>query len=490
MDLELPGATVFLGDCIERMKQRPAGSVQMCVTSPPYYGLRDYGVDGQIGLEETPEQFIAKLVEVFREVRRLLADDGTCWVNIGDSYSRNPSKGGSGPGGKNGAYSDTYTKASKVRQGTNYLVNGRGRAETNTDNGIKHKDLIGIPWMLAFALRADGWYLRQEIIWHKPNPMPESVTDRCTKSHESLFLLSKSPTYFFDHEAIKEPAKEWTGRAATFDRDGNDVAGQVIPGQTHAQHRARRIDPLDLGNHVNPNVSARMGRYPGWRQDAPPVPTRNRRSVWTIATKPYKGAHFAVFPPALVEPCILAGTSARGHCPTCSARWERSVKREFVPQADVSAVKGVRGAGAQKPMDESNSWQGFARGTTRTETTGWAPSCNCYDDQYAIAYPPPRNDRKREQRAAWSGRWKRVRSMPGLQDWPIAADVVMDCFNGSGTTGEVSLQHGRKYEGFELSADYLELTRKRLAGVIEQLDAAEAARVAAAAPAPQMSLFA
>lgn len=354
MDLELPGATVFLGDCIERMKQRPAGSVQMCVTSPPYYGLRDYGVDGQIGLEETPEQFIAKLVEVFREVRRLLADDGTCWVNIGDSYSRNPSKGGSGPGGKNGAYSDTYTKASKVR---------RGRADASTDNGIKHKDLIGIPWMLAFALRADGWYLRQDIVWHKPNPMPESVTDRCTKSHEYLFLLSKSPTYFFDHEAIKEPAKEWTGRAATFDRGGNDVADQVIPGQTHAQHRPRRADPLDLGNQVNPAVSARMGRYPGWRQDTPPLPTRNRRSVWTIATKPYKGAHFAVFPPALVEPCILAG------------------------------------------------------------------------------------------------------SRPG--------DVVLDCFNGSGTTGEVSLEHGRLYEGYELKSDYIDLTRARLSATIERL--AEAA---------------
>ena len=187
--------TIQFGDCRDSLRAMSAAGVkvQMCVTSPPYFGLRDYGHEGQIGLEETPEQFIAELVEVFRCVRDVLADDGTLWVNLGDSYARNPSKGGSGPGGKNGAYSDTYTEASKVRQ-------------FKPGNDIKEKDLIGIPWMLAFALRADGWYLRQDIIWHKPNPMPESVTDRCTKAHEYMFLLSKSPRYFYDVDAVKEPA--------------------------------------------------------------------------------------------------------------------------------------------------------------------------------------------------------------------------------------------------------------------------------------------
>lgn len=369
-DLILPGARVLVGDCIARMKDLPDQSVQMCVTSPPYFGLRDYGHDRQIGLEETPEQFIAKLVDVFREVRRVLADDGVLWVNIGDSYARNPSKGGSGPGGKNGAYSDSYTTAQAARvDSTDYLTEGRGRAKTKLDDGVKHKDLLGIPWMLAFALRADGWYLRQDIIWHKPNPMPESVEDRCTKAHEYIFLLSKSPRYFYDHEAIKEPAKEWTGRAATFDRSGNAVAEHVIPGQSAAQHR--------------PRPSVKRGGFNGKTEEMPGrnafravVPERNRRSVWSIATRPYKGAHFAVFPPALVEPCILAG------------------------------------------------------------------------------------------------------SRPG--------DIVLDPFNGSGTTGAVALQHGREYVGTELNPDYLPLTRERLEGAIKARE--EAAALADAATA-QADLF-
>lgn len=212
---------VLYGDCLANLRSLAALGVkaQMCVTSPPYFGLRSYLDDDhadkalEIGLEETPEQFIAALVEVFRAVREVLADDGTLWINIGDSYARNPAKGGSGPGGKNGAYSDTYTKASKVRQfrptGDDGYVR-RSASNSAPDHqtrseGIKEKDLIGIPWMLAFALRADGWYLRQDIIWHKPNPMPESVTDRCTKAHEYIFLLSKSPRYFYDAEAVLEP---------------------------------------------------------------------------------------------------------------------------------------------------------------------------------------------------------------------------------------------------------------------------------------------
>lgn len=253
----------------------------MCVTSPPYFGLRDYGHDGQIGLEETPDQFIAELVEVFRCVRDVLTDDGTLWVNIGDSYARNPGKGGSGPSGKNGAYSDTYTKASKVRQfapssGDGYVRrNGLNSAPDHQTRheGVKEKDLIGIPWMLAFALRADGWYLRQDIIWHKPNPMPESVTDRCTKAHEYMFLLSKNPRYFYDSEAAKEPAIKGAS-GSSFNK------GKTAEHQLGRSSKAERIDD---------------GK-------------RNRRSVWMVATRPYAGAHFATFPPALIEPCILAGS--------------------------------------------------------------------------------------------------------------------------------------------------------------------------------------
>lgn len=254
---------VLFGDCRESLRKLAADGVraQMCVTSPPYYGLRDYGVDGQIGLEETPDEYVSAMVDVFRAVRDVLADDGTLWLNIGDSYANDSKLGGSSGG-----------KHAKSLHGDT----GIGRGKKNT--GLKSKELIGIPWMLAFALRADGWYLRQEIIWHKPNAMPESVRDRCTKAHESLFLLAKSNRYFFDHEAIKEDA-------VSDHASGNGFAGR----QGGASHM-----PMSGGR--------------GTTEQWTPGGKRNRRSVWTIPTKPYKGAHFAVFPSALIEPCILAGS--------------------------------------------------------------------------------------------------------------------------------------------------------------------------------------
>ena len=327
-DLEIGGATVLLGDCIARLKGLPAKSVQTCVTSPPYFGLRDYGHEGQIGLEQTPEQYIAKMVEVFRCVRDVLADDGTLWVNIGDSY----------------ASTSTYN-APRTSKGEFGRVEAPKQPNVGIPPGCKPKDLIGIPWMLAFALRADGWYLRQDIIWHKPNPMPESVRDRCTKAHEYIFLLSKSERYFFDSEAMKEDAVGGqTGKAASFKREGSKRE-QTIPGQGYGTHRPDREDVAYNGEK------------------------RNRRSVWTVATRPYKGAHFATFPPALIEPCVLSG------------------------------------------------------------------------------------------------------SRPG--------DIVLDPFNGSGTTGQVALQHGRRYLGIELNPEYVELTRSRLEPV-----------AAAMAPPPQSDLFA
>lgn len=228
---------LLLGDCLEKLKELPDCSVHCCVTSPPYFGLRDYGVDGQIGLEETPALYVERLVTVFREVRRVLRDDGTLWLNLGDSYAGGGGFSPNSPSNLNGSKQTTHA--------------GSIKGTIGVPTGLKPKDLIGIPWRVAFALQADGWYLRQDIIWHKPNPMPESVKDRCTKAHEYVFLLSKSQKYYFDSEAMQE---------------------------------------------LSANGSE----------------TRNRRSVWTVATKPYKGAHFATYPPELIRPCIQAGCPPQG----------------------------------------------------------------------------------------------------------------------------------------------------------------------------------
>ena len=263
---------IEFGDCRDTMRRWAQQGVkaQMCVTSPPYFGLRDYGHPGQIGLEQTPEEYVAKMVEVFRCVRDVLADDGTLWLNIGDSYART--------GGTDCKVSET----AQVGSTRNTLEQMGDRTQSAAAIGLKPKDLIGIPWMLAFALRADGWYLRQDIIWAKPNPMPESVRDRCTKAHEYMFLLSKSERYFFDSEAMQESA---SGRE---------------PGNRSHKHSDRVAREVAEGNHRERTKLglASMG----------PRETRNRRSVWTVATRPYKGAHFATFPPALIEPCILAGS--------------------------------------------------------------------------------------------------------------------------------------------------------------------------------------
>lgn len=306
---------ILVGDCIEQLKTLPDESIDCCVTSPPYYGLRDYGTgkwiggdpncphariskwnagmsvgqsqsglvgnigdaifktvcplcgavreDKQIGLEETPEQYVQHLVEVFREVKRVLKNDGTLWLNIGDSYSGS----GKGPAGN-------LCKKHDEQNMTNSSV-----VRAVVPDGCKQKDLIGIPWMLAFALRADGWYLRQDIIWAKPNPMPESVKDRCTKSHEYIFLLSKSKSYYYDHEAISEPTK--TKDSNVRDRDSTKLNN--TPGRT-------RMGGLKTNNYDR----------------------RNKRDVWFVSTKPFKGAHFATFPEDLIEPCVLAGCRPGG----------------------------------------------------------------------------------------------------------------------------------------------------------------------------------
>ncbi len=269
---------IHIGDCLEVMRGMAAGSVQTCVTSPPYYGLRDYGVAGQIGLEDTPPEYVARLVAVFREVRRLLRDDGTLWLNLGDSYATDSKWGGS-----------TGGKAAAALHG----LGGGGRNKTAT--GLPDKNLIGIPWRVAFALQEDGWFLRQDIIWAKPNPMPESVTDRCTKAHEYLFLLSKSPRYFFDMEAIKEPA----AGVNNYPPQGGPVPGAP------AQSRLRPAVPRG-------GFDGKTNALPGREAFRATSEKRHKRSVWNVATTPFKEAHFATFPEQLIEPCILAGSPAGG----------------------------------------------------------------------------------------------------------------------------------------------------------------------------------
>lgn len=275
---------ILKGNCLDKIRDLDSESVHCCVTSPPYWGLRDYGVAGQLGLEPTPREYVNKIVDVFREVRRVLRDDGTLWLNLGDSYSVSHS----------GSYKPTDKQSSNE---------GSLKAKAHKSkmrSGLKPKDLVGIPWMVAFALRDDGWYLRQDIIWSKPNPMPESVQDRCTKAHEYIFLLSKSDRYYYDQEAIKEPAT-WglpnspeaiaspygqglSRRASGGGKKYSDSA--VVPGRTEGQN-------LDLAGQKTYEM-------------------RNKRSVWEVSTTPFSDAHFATFPPKLIEPCILAGCPRGG----------------------------------------------------------------------------------------------------------------------------------------------------------------------------------
>lgn len=259
---------IHVGDARSVLRALPEGKFHTCVTSPPYFGLRDYGMDGQIGLEQTPDAYVAELVEVFREVRRTLRDDGTLWLNLGDSYARQGGRESNQPRHWDG------------RENTPGSMHGTRLA---ADIGLKPKDLIGIPWRVAFALQADGWFLRQDIIWHKPNPMPEAVRDRCTKAHEYIFLLSKSDRYYFDAEAIKEPVAHATVARLKQPTLALQEGSARVPGKTNGNMKA-------VGN----------------------AETRNRRSVWTVTTKPFKGAHFATFPVDLITPCIQAGSPEGG----------------------------------------------------------------------------------------------------------------------------------------------------------------------------------
>jgi DNA modification methylase len=291
---------IEFGDCREIMRRWASEGikVQTCVTSPPYFGLRDYGHEGQIGLEQTPEEYIAAMVEVFRCVWDVLADDGTLWLNLGDSYG---SVGGNTYSGFNERWSGTGGFGSKQ----NSTLLGVTNRKINT--GLKAKNLLGIPWRVALALQSEGWILRQDIIWHKPNPMPESVRDRCTKAHEYIFLLSKSERYYYDTESVAEPITD-SSAIRLLQKTENQHGSDRVPGKTNGAMKAVGRKPFT--NDMAGGGSGMVGHSGYLRADGTMMikPTRNRRSVWTVTTKPYKGAHFATYPPDLIEPCILAGS--------------------------------------------------------------------------------------------------------------------------------------------------------------------------------------
>jgi DNA modification methylase len=512
-------ATLYQGDVLDVLRQMPDNSVQCVVTSPPYYSLRDYGtgtwdggdpecdhmartvgmsdkntlgptgylppenaanvgrkqqysdncgkcgairIDQQIGLEATPEAFIEKLVTVFREVRRVLRDDGTLWLNIGDSYAGSGGAGGDyAPGGLKEGQPTFAGTARTFRPGAGRadgIVDERGQRNRNGVGpvpGIKPKDLIGIPWMLAFALRADGWYLRSDIIWHKPNPMPESVTDRPAKAHEYVFLLTKSARYFYDADAVRERTGNEMSWSEYNARLGNNNFGGELTtrygidkhdgGHSHPAGRNKRTvwtipeevpvtwqsavgsclrcDGLRIAGDVLGTLTAALiaAGYAICVCETNHAPTGEKRDVWQIATQSYPGSHFATFPEKLVEPCILAGTSERGACPHCGAPWRRVVEKK-------GGLLGKGWTDHTADLTKGSSQVFRADGGTEpytVTTVGWQQSCTC----------------------------------PAAEPVPC---VVLEPFAGSGTTLMVAKRLVRRSIGIDLSADYLALAVERI----------------------------
>jgi DNA modification methylase len=421
--------TIYHGDALEVLKTFPDNSIDCCVTSIPYWGLRDYGTgkwiggdknckhqrkkhgdkcitgtrnviggtgngiykdvcnmcgairkDAQIGLEKTPGEFVTKIVKVFMEVLRVLKPTGTLWLNIGDTYAQSSYGTGGGWAKNEKPYHNAPSQKRSLFSDPGYK------------HGLKNKNIVGIPFRVAFALQEAGWYLRQDIIWNKPNPMPESVTDRCTKAHEYIFLLSKSPNYYYDAEAIK-----------TESFDPNDDRG--------GRGNQKRIPTEKISGIRNSGI----------------YPKANKRSVWTVTTQPYSEAHFATFPEKLIEPCILAGTSEKGCCSECGKPYKRIVKKKLIPtykasfnsvidkrdlEADIQDQGSNRSKDGHKPL-----WAYYS------ETVGWRATCKCEAE--------------------------------------IVPAIVLDPFNGSGTTTILSRKKGRDSIGIELNEKYIEMSNKR-----------------------------
>ena len=373
---------IYQGNCIEVLKDMPDESIDCVVTSPPYWGLRDYGKGEQLGLEETPEEFVSNLVKVFSEVKRVLKSSGSVWLNLGDSYFSAPA------GNKNGipkqnAYGGREDAAKSMFKASQ--VKGKKH------NTLKQKDLCGIPWKVAFALQADGWYLRQDIIWHKPNPMPESVQDRCTKAHEYIFLLTKSPKYFYDIDAIREPLAE-----SSIGRLNQDIENQI--GTTRANGGAK----------TNGNFKAVGDQNKG----------ANKRSVWTITTKPYKEAHFATFPIELPTYCIKAGCPEKV-CKKC----KKPVIKESYRENKLNVGYGNQHTPSGTHKKIGGKYQKFMEENPKKIIE--KPTCSC--------------------------------------NVGFEGGIVLDPFFGSGTTGLAAQEHNRHWVGIELNEEYIEIAHRRLA---------------------------
>lgn len=397
--------TIKQGDCLTQLRGMLDESVQCIVTSPPYWGLRDYGVEGQIGLEADFEDYIAKIVEVFREARRVLRSDGTLWLNLGDCYNAyNANRGPANGANKN--HHDCMVK----------LPTGYGLGAKS----LKPKDLVGIPWRVALALQADGWYLRCDIVWHKPNPMPESVTDRPTKAHEYIFLMTKSDRYFYDAEAIRDAV---TGNA----HSRGDGVNPKAKTTSQDSRLFREKDP----NHSTARKTKQNESFSAAVKGL--VATRNKRSVWTVATAPYSEAHFATFPADLIKPCILAGTSAAGCCSRCGTPLERVIEKGAPDEAHRKACgadahggyqgKATKDFALAKAQDASAVKARILEGMRERRTVDWKPGCDCQASKVPC--------------------------------------VVLDPFGGSGTTGAVALELGRAAVLIELNPDYVKLAESR-----------------------------
>jgi DNA modification methylase len=403
---------LYHGEARAVLRGLPAESVQCVVTSPPYFGLRDYGEDGQIGLEATPTEFVEALVEVFREVRRVLRADGVVWLNLGDSYV-----------GDNGYSRDAPSNVASKQARNRGAVALPARSRPPR---MKMKDMVGAPWRVALALQDDGWWLRRDVIWHKPNPMPEAATDRPTTTHEYLFLLTKASRYFYDAEAVRE-AGEGYGRSANF-RDARYVGGAAFQNDTEQAGGGGGRSSFDGSG-------------------------RNLRSVWTIPTENYPGAHFATFPQKLVEPCVKAGTSERGCCGACGAPWARLVERRSVERFELAPDDPRYRPGRYDEAKRAGIYGGGNNGQrfTDTATRGWEPTCSCNGEFVLVPVedsddPPVRV----------------YRPYIPLEVHPVRPCVVLDPFLGSGTTCLVARRLGRHAVGVELKADYLKLAAKRL----------------------------
>jgi len=406
---------IHQGDAAQVLQKLQEESVHCCITSPPWWALRDYGVDGQLGLEKTPEEFVARLVGVFAEVHRVLRKDGVLWVNMGDTYAG----GGRGPQGKLVTLFGSHTHMAESRK----AQKARGDDARRPPAGYKNKDLIGVPWMLAFALRSAGWYLRCDVIRQKNNPTPEPIYDRPTRAHEYIFMFSKARRYFYDDVAVMEP----------------------VSGTAHSRGAGGAALERDGFVKTNSSFSAAVRERTLWR---------NRRSVWSSTSQPSSEEHYAAYPESLIEPCVLASTSERGVCSECGAPVRRQVDRKRVVETWRFPVREERDG---KPL----------KGGYRTERAGEGPKYSPQTAQWGTdastgprrmnAVKTHRDVRTDRLTTGWSSNCScGAASKPAL---------VLDPFCGSGTTGVVALKSGRDFIGVELNPDYVQMARRRLARV-------------------------